>query len=253
MEYAEKNGLAARLCNHEKNCAMEEVTLRPTPDQTFEIVGRGPYDFTDQLSRARAAQHAGRVDEACNVRFHAFQRIAELIPDGEEVILEWGHANTRAALDIVYQSAVDHFLIDDFELSAAMLELLLDLDPEDHEEATWLLAFDYLALGDYDSYDEVANDVSDKYPEKSVLALWSEFRRQGVLPAGETIRFRERFAPYYREFTAEEHPADAAYLADIEGERPTPAAQARELWLRTENLWRAFPGFIEALRAGRRG
>ncbi|HJF89703.1 MAG TPA: tetratricopeptide repeat protein, partial [Alistipes onderdonkii] len=45
------------------------------------------------------------------------------------------------------------------------------------------------------------------------------------------------------------HPADDAYLRDIEGERPSVQAQARELWLQTENLWVLWPGFIAALRA----
>lgn len=228
---------------------MTEATLSPTPDQTFRIEGRGDYDFSRTLRRADEAQRRGAVDEACNLRFHAFQRLAELIPDDEEVILEWEHPNTQAALRLLYGSAVDHFLIDDFELSAAMLELLLDLDPEDHEEATWLLAFDYVALADYDAFDEVINDVSDKYPEKPLLALWSEYRRRGVLPAGEAIRLRNHFAPYYKEFTADSHPADAAYLRDIESQRPSPEAQARELWLKTENLWAAFPDFIAALKA----
>ena len=201
---------------------MAEAILNPTPDQTFRIEGRGDYDFS---------------------------RTLRLIPDNEEVILEWEHPNTQAALHLLYRSAVDHFLIDDFELSAAMLEFLLDLDPEDHEEATWLLAFDYVALADYDAFDEVINDVSDKYPEKPLLTLWSEYRRNGTLPTGEAIRLRNHFAPYYKEFTADSHPADDAYLRDIESERPTPQAQARELWLKTENLWTAFPGFIAALKA----
>ncbi|EKC44348.1 hypothetical protein OBE_17529, partial [human gut metagenome] len=34
----------------------------------------------------------------------------------------------------------------------------------------------------------------------------------------------------------------------IESERPSVQAQARELWLRTENLWTLFPDFIAALR-----
>lgn len=61
-------------------------------------------------------------------------------------------------------------------------------------------------------------------------------------------RFRTRFAPYFAEFTADEHPADGQYLEDIESERPSVQAQARELWLRTENLWTLFPDFIAALR-----
>ena len=48
---------------------------------------------------------------------------------------------------------------------------------------------------------------------------------------------------------AAEHPADDAYLRDIEGERPSVQAQARELWLQTENLWVLWPGFIAALQA----
>lgn len=228
---------------------MTDATLEPTPDQTFRIEGRGGCDFTRMLRRSDEAQRSGAVDEACNLRYHAFQRLAELIPDDEEVQLEWTHPNTQAALRLLYRSAVDHFLIGDFELSAAMLELLLDLDPEDHEEAVWLLAFDYVALGDYDAYDEIINDISDKYPEKPLLALWSEYRRSGVLPAGEAIRLQRHFAPYYEEFTADSHPADEAYLRDIESERPSPQAQARELWLKTEILWTAFPDFIAALRA----
>lgn len=115
---------------------MAEAILNPTPDQTFRIEGRGDYDFSRTLRLSDEAQRRGAVDEACNLRFHAFQHLADLIPDNEEVILEWEHPNTQAALHLLYRSAVDHFLIDDFELSAAMLEFLLDLDPEDHEEAT---------------------------------------------------------------------------------------------------------------------
>lgn len=228
---------------------MADVTLKPTPDQTFEIEGRDEYDFLRTLRRSEELQRNGAVDEACNLRFHAFQHLAELIPDDEEIILEWSHPNTRAALDLLYRSAIDHFLIDDFELSAAMLEMLLDLDPEDHEEATWLLAFDYVALGDYDAFDEVINDVSDKYPEKPLLTLWSEFRRHGTLPPGEAIRLQRHFTPYYKEFIAESHPADETYLHDIESEHPSQEALARELWLKTENLWTAFPDFIPALKA----
>ena len=131
---------------------MAEAILNPTPDQTFRIEGRGDYDFSRTLRLSDEAQRRGAVDEACNLRFHAFQHLADLIPDNEEVILEWEHPNPQAALHLLYRSAVDHFLIDDFELSAAMLEFLLDLDPEDHEEATWLLAFDYVALADYDAF-----------------------------------------------------------------------------------------------------
>lgn len=230
---------------------MHKVALNPTPDQTFEIEGSGAWNFIAVLDRARRLQQEGDVESACNERFQAFQRIEELLPEGEEINLEWEHANSRAAMEIVYASAIDHFLINDFEISAAMIELLLELDPEDHLESIILLAFDYIAMEEYDSFDEVINDVSDKHAARELMMLWSAFRQQGELPEGELIRFRTRFAPYYAEFTAGEHPADEAYLRDIESERPSQAAQARELWLQTENLWTAFPGFIERLRSQR--
>ena len=152
---------------------------------------------------------------------------------------------------MIHASAIDHFLINDFELSAALLEMLLELDPEDHLEGSELLAFDYLAMDEQELFDEVVNDISDKYPGRGILLLWSAYRRDGRLPEGELQHFRTRFAPWFAEFTADEHPADDTYLRDIEGEHPSSAAQARELWLRTENLWVLWPGFIDALRAAR--
>lgn len=230
---------------------MLKATLEPTPDQTFEVIGEGPYDFEKVLSQTRRMERAGNVEEACNARFQAFQRLAELIPEDEEVNLEWNHRNSRAALELIQASAIDHFLINDFEMSAALLELLLELDPEDHLEGSQLLAFDYLAMGEEELFDEVINDVSDKSPARELLLLWSAYRRDGTLPEGELKRFRTHFAPWFAEFTATEHPADEAYLQDIESERPSAAAQARELWLQTENLWDLWPVFIEALRVAR--
>lgn len=228
---------------------MQKAVLNPTPDQTFELVGDGPYDFLKTLFYCKKLEEKGDFKEACEERYRAFQRLAELLPEDEEVNLEWNHRNSRAALEIVHASAVDHFLINDFEMSAALLELLLELDPEDHLEGSELLAFDYLAMDEQELFDEVINDVSDKQASRTVMLLWSAYKRDGKLPEGELKRFKEHFAPYFAEFTAAEHPADAAYLRDIESERPTVAAQARELWLQTENLWELWPCFIEELRA----
>lgn len=230
---------------------MQKAYLNPTPDQTFEIVGDGPYNFTRVLAHTRELEAAGNVEDACNERYQAFQRLAGLLPEDEEINLEWSHRNSQSALELIRASAIDHFLINDFEMSAALLEMLLELDPEDHLEGSEQLAFDYLAMDEQELFDEVINDVSDKHPGREVLLLWSAFRRSGKLPEGELQRFRTRFAPWFAEFTADEHPADEAYLLDIGSERPSPAAQARELWLQTENLWVLWPGFVDALRAAR--
>lgn len=227
---------------------MQKAYLNPTSDQTFEVIGEGEYNFSKILAHSCDMQAAGDVEGACNERYQAFQRLAALIPEDEEVNLEWNHRNSRAALELVHASAIDHFLINDFEMSAALLELLLELDPEDHLEGSVLLAFDYLAMDEQELFDEVINDVSDKYASREILMLWSAYRRDGRLPDGELQRFKTRFAAYYAEFTASEHPADESYLRDIESEHPTLGAQARELWLQTENLWHLWPGFIESLR-----
>ena len=152
---------------------MQKAMLNPTPDQTFEVIGEGPYDFSRVLRHSRELQQAGRVEEACNERFQAFQRLAELIPEQEEVILEWNHRNSRAALELIEASAIDHFLINDFEMSAALLEMLLELDPEDHLEGSELLAFDYLAMDEQELFDEVINDISDKCASRELLLLSS--------------------------------------------------------------------------------
>ena len=227
---------------------MQKPHFNPTPDQTFELVGSGPYDVRKVLAEATRQQQAGCIEKACNLRFQGFQRLMELLPEDEEIILEWNHRNSRAVLELLYATAVDHFLIRDYELSAAQLELLMELDPEDHLEAATLLAFDYQAMDEQELFDEVINDVSDKQADRLILLLWAGFRRNGVLPEGELKRLKERFAPYYREFTADEHPADEAYLRSIESERPTVEAEARELWLRTESLWQQWPEFIEQLK-----
>ncbi len=229
---------------------MAKAYLNPTSDQTFEIISGGDaaYNFSSILTRAAELQADGDVAEACNLRFRAIQDLQELLPEDDEICLEWEHRNTQAAIELVNLSAVDHFLIGDYELSSALLELSLEIDGEDHLEASNLLAYCYLALEEYELFDEVINDISDKSASRVVLILWSSFLREGSLPEGEVRNFRNRFAPYYAEFMAVDHPADQAYLDDIESARPSQAAQARELWLRTETLWDSCPEFIAALR-----
>ncbi len=229
---------------------MKRAELRPTQDQTFEIVASktGHGNFKKVVAESQEMQRQGDIEGACNLRFGAVQTLHEILPEDEEVILEWKHLNSRAAVELLHLSAIDHFLINDFEISSALLELGLDLDPEDHLELSGLLAYDYLAVGEYELFDEVINDISDKYASRSLLMLWSSFLRDGAIPAGEMHAFKSRFAPFYAEFVACEHPADEEYLADIESERPSLKSQARELWLQTENLWTLFPQFIESLK-----
>lgn len=232
----------------------KKALLRPTAENTYRILYADSEDGVDihfgrELERSQELEKQGDIEGACNVRYDAFQQLMRLIPDSTDIELDWDDRDSRDAMLTVNYSAIDHFLLGDFEMSAAMLEMLLELDPEDHLEASIQLAYSYVALEEWELFDEVINDVNDKHPDKDILVLWSEFRRTGKLPEGELRHFKRTFKPYYDEFIAKEHPIDDAYLSDIRGDSPSKKALARELWIQVEHLWKLFPGFIEALSA----
>lgn len=236
---------------------MATNTLQPTLSQTFRIVreeggGRSrALDFSAELSRSRKAEQEGDWQAACEIRFAAMQALVELLPEDETVELDWEDRTTRDAMTVLYSSAVDHFLVGDWEMAAAGLETLLDVDSDDHLGATTLLAFTYVVMEEWDSFDDILPDVADKSPERSLLILWSEFVRTGRLNDKELSALRRYHAPYFEEWCREEHPADEEYLADIDSERPSKSAQARELWLQTEHLWAHYDAFLEALKRAR--
>lgn len=225
-----------------------ELKFNPTPDQTFELEGGAKYNFIRAKERIDELDRAGRYAEACEARYQGFQLLADALPEDEPMPLRWEHANSRAAIMILHGSAIDHFRIGDLEMAMAQLELLLDCDPEDHLEAINLLALCYATVEEWELYDEVELDLTDKSAESVVARLWASWRRDGAVDKGALSLLRSKFKPYFAEFTAVEHPDDDAFRQDIMSERPSQGAQAREWWLLTEPLWAEFPEFIEALR-----
>ncbi|MBR3892776.1 MAG: hypothetical protein IKJ20_04845 [Alistipes sp.] len=225
-----------------------ELRFNPTPDQTFELEGGAKYNFIRAKERIDELDRAGRYAEACEARYQGFQLLADALPEDEPMPLRWEHANSRAAIMILHGSAIDHFRIGDLEMAMAQLELLLDCDPEDHLEAINLLALCYATVEEWELYDEVELDLTDKSAESVVARLWASWRRDGAVDKGALSLLRSKFKPYFAEFTAVEHPDDDAFRQDIMSERPSQGAQAREWWLLTEPLWAEFPEFIESLR-----
>ena len=211
---------------------MAKNSLKPTLSQTFRIVhdeeAKGTaVDFSAELARSRRAEQNGRWEEACDIRFAAVQSLVELL---------------------LYSSAVDFFLVGDWEMAAAQLEMVLDVDSEDHLEATTLLAFVYVMLEEWESLDDTLPDLDDKSPEKTLLVLWSGFVRSGKVDAGTLAAFKRYHAAYHRELCATDHPADNRYMADIASERPSKEALARELWFQTQHIWAANSEFIEMIK-----
>ena len=225
-----------------------ELKFNPTPDQTFELEGGAKYNFIRAKERIDELDRAGRYAEACEARYQGFQLLADALPEDEPMPLRWEHANSRAAIMILHGSAIDHFRIGDLEMAMAQLELLLDCDPEDHLEAINLLALCYATVEEWELYDEVELDLTDKSAESVVARLWASWRRDGAVDKVALSLLRSKFKPYFAEFTAVEHPDDDAFRQDIMSERPSQGAQAREWWLLTEPLWAEFPEFIKALK-----
>lgn len=224
------------------------LKFNPTSDQTFELEGEGRYNFIRCNGLIDKLVAEGRYAEACEARYEAFLALAEALPEDEAMPLSWEHANSRAALSILYGSAVDHFRIGDLEMCMAQLELLMDSDSEDHFEAVNLLALCYVAMEEWEAFDDLALDLTDKSAEAVVARLWAAYRRNDKLDSKMVALLRSRHTAYYEELRREEHPDDDTFRREIASERPTPRAEAREWWLMTEPLWSEYPDFVEALR-----
>ena len=226
----------------------KELQFNPTADQMFELEGRGRYNFVRHNEVIGALVKEGRYDEACEARYEAFQLLVEALPEDEAMPLRWEHANSRAAVSVLYGSAVDHFRIGDLEMAMAQLELLLDCDPEDHFEGVNLLALCYVAMEEWDLFDDLLIDLTDKSAEAVIARLWASYRSLGEVDKTLLSLLKSRHKAYYEELCLEEHPDDDAFRRDIESERPSQRAEAREWWLLTEPLWREFSAFLAAIK-----
>ena len=136
----------------------------PTAENTYVISypihgTDAAYDFAAILARSRTCERQGDGEQACSLRYEGVKKLMDLIPDEDEVQLDWEEEENQSVLELLKRSAIDHFLVGDFEMAAGMMEMLLDMDPEDHLETTKPLAFCYLALEDYELFDEIVNDM----------------------------------------------------------------------------------------------
>lgn len=223
---------------------MKKITLKPTENQNYILLGGA---FQTVLDRALRLEEEGNFEGACDTRYQAFQQIVNVLPEDDTVELDFSHANTRAAIEIIYGSAVDNFLTGDVELAAAQLELLLECDSEDHIEATPQLALCYIALEEWECLEDILPDLGDKSAFRPLIESLAEYARTGKV-SDEKLSALRRHRHLCEELRASEHTADEAYLKDISSERPTQQALAREIYLRCEPLFAQYEGFIQALQ-----
>ncbi|MBR2352158.1 MAG: hypothetical protein IKA70_04400 [Alistipes sp.] len=211
--------------------------LKPTDKQTFILIGKGAEaSLAQQFDAAHKAESEGRFEEACNIRYVAFQHIVEALPEEETIELDWEHANTRAAMEIIHASAIDNLLAGDAELAAAQLELLLECDSEDHTEATSQLAICYMALGENDCLEDIITDIDPKSALKPFAELWLDHRSNNA-PSNEALNALRRHTAIVTELRRDEHPTDDNFIRDITSERPSKEALAREFYLKLEPVF----------------
>lgn len=227
------------------------LTLEPTLNQSFRLIGntrRG--NLAARLEESYRAESNGEVERACSLRFEAFQDIVSVLPDDDSGTpeLDRNHPNTLAAMEIILASAVDNYLVGDYELSAAQAELLIDLDSEDPLEATPLLALCYIALGEWECLEEIEADLGEKSAIRPLVALISDFAHNRPFDT-QSIKSLRRFREFAAELSLTTHPTDEKYLQSISSDHPSKEAVARELYLRCEPVLQLFPELLPALRS----
>ena len=97
-------------------------------------------------------------------------------------------------------------------------------------------------------FEDLLIDLTDKSAEAVVARLWASYRRECEVDKSLLSLLKSRHKAYYEELCLEEPPDDEAFRRDIESERPSQRAEAREWWLLTEPLWREFSEFLVAIK-----
>ena len=92
----------------------------PTAENTYVISypihgTDAAYDFAAILARSRTCERQGDVEQACNLRYEGVKKLMDLIPDEDEVQLDWEEEENQSVLELLKRSAIDHFLVGDFE------------------------------------------------------------------------------------------------------------------------------------------
>ena len=227
------------------------LELQPTVNQTFRLIGNSARgNLNARLEQSYKAEQEDDYPAACMMRFEAFEDILATLPDDEDsaVTLDRTHPNTLAAMEIILASAVDSYLAGEGEVAAAQLELLLDCDDEDPLEATPILALCYAMIGEWECLEDIEPDLGDKSALAPLLRALQQFVTTGKIESS-TVEQLARYKEFAAELKLSDHPTDEAYTRDINSDRPTRAALAREMYLRTETLLNTYPKVLPALTA----
>ena len=223
---------------------MAKIVIRPQSGGLVRVEG---VNYAQLLRRCEEQERGGNYASACEARFDAVQAFLDRVGE-EPVALDWEDQNSRSLLELIYRSASDHLQIGELEMAVALWESVIDMDEEDHFEATMILAFCYVALEDWDCLESARFDISPKMPEYHLLQLWERYIKSREIDQSALRELRTRHKMWWEEFTADEHPADEAYFADCRSERPSKRTEAREFWFATAPLWEGDREFLEKIK-----
>lgn len=221
-------------------CRIAPVKPFPAPaswsNETIllETLEKHPAHFKVRETLADLWATAGKLEEAAQLRMEGAILASQLFDEEqEEITLDWDDEFTATVLSTLYASAGDHFSIGDYEMATAMFELLTDHDPEDHLNASELLAFCYVALEEWELWQETTDALPANQLSTQLAIYWGIYQKEK--PADLKSRIQKENKILYEELTAEDH--------DEHEE-----TEVRRLWLRTQTLWIVYPDFIEALK-----
>ncbi|MCC8088783.1 MAG: tetratricopeptide repeat protein [Rikenellaceae bacterium] len=227
----------------------QDIDEQSYHSRLLNIIKKYPYNFEAALALSNEFTDKGAVDKACGIRFEACQRINDLLPEDEEIELSWSVKENRTLIFLLNYSAVDHFIIGDFEVASALFETCLDVDPEDHLDCSKMLVYCYIALNDEEAYRAKLLNVDPKDMEVPLIELWASYRFNGGLDDNLLQNFKSSHPRLYKEFISDTHDAGGDYIKELDSGRMSHETRARQIWFKTEPLWERFGDFIVLLKA----
>lgn len=137
--------------------SISSLPKQATHEILRKILNEEPHNFPVALALADSYMELDKVEKACQTRLDCATLVFELVenlPDNENIEIDMNSQDNFAVILTIYLSAIDHYSIGDYEMAAAMLEIILEMDVEDHLGANNYLAFTYAALGENDAVED---------------------------------------------------------------------------------------------------
>ncbi|MEG1607080.1 MAG: hypothetical protein RR066_01065 [Mucinivorans sp.] len=210
------------------------ITLKPTSDNLYNVEYPGsltaigdnpseqflrslllkePYNLGAHMALSDLLMDRDDVEEACEQRLMGAQMTLDALSEDEAMEINMSHEKNHVFVEIIFLSGYDHYVFGDFEMAAAMFETVMELDPEDHFGAALPLTYCYIALGEWELFEEHYSPALFSRLEAELIEAWAAQRQNKSFTISVSLRDE---------------------LSNHQS----------ELWQATEHLWMAFPEFL---------